>query len=599
MIGVCLLERAFINRDAIIYKLQRKKHFNKMHKKVFYLIIIIAVITFLLFGGAVWADIPAPPVNQQVGFDDGVFDNLVEADCRLCHDDPSVVGPTPNVERHHLLHGLPLPQGECSVNANACLSDSDCDLSICSSTGATCTDDDDCPDYNFGETCGEVCMGETVVPNIDTDQDGIPDTTYGCLSCHEQDTSGGVITFLVERDCLVCHVQATGEGSIHHLTATAQGIDSPLGNPDIGDCTPCHGTLVDDIGDGHAIPTYDPSLMTPFPSGGDGEPLNIRGKGAGACDYCHDWGTDSYTNVQVFTNVDTHHKTGVFLSETGVINTDTCLWCHQVIPPTPSEYDIRTCEGCHGYESLHSIAVDSDTGCLFADPTDPDCEVIVGGEEPGYSHVGNDIDCWGCHGFTDSFAKTSGTSSSSSGRPVTPYIKNSDVRVITAGTDTTVTLTGSAFTNLVGTFQWTSDVVLTDVNDSSLILIPESISQGSLKVTIPGTMPVGNYTMQALKGDDAASNPVVISVKPEVVITDVKYCRLLGILFITGSGFGEKPEGTDDYINVMKGDRMLNILFWTDVAILAFGARCGETVTVNALFGSATYDVRGGKSRGK
>jgi hypothetical protein len=32
---------------------------------------------------------------------------------------------------------------------------------------------------------------------------------------------------LVERDCLQCHIQVPGDGSVHHVTATAQGIDSP------------------------------------------------------------------------------------------------------------------------------------------------------------------------------------------------------------------------------------------------------------------------------------------------------------------------------------------------------------------------------------
>ena len=565
-----------------------------MQRKGLSLIVSIVIIA-LPFASKGWADIPAPAVNQQVGMDDGIFNDFTEADCRMCHDDPNVVDPPLNVDRHHLLRGTPLPQGACSVNRDdACLSDTECNASICSSTGAPCTYDEDCPDYNYGETCGEVCLGETVVPDIDANNDGNPDTVYACLSCHVEDTSSGNIEIIVFRNCLVCHLQFPGEGSVHHLTATAQGINSPIGNPDVGDCTPCHGTLVDDIGDGHAIPTYDPSLVTPSPSGGDAEPFNSRGNGAGACDYCHDSGIDTETGVQVFSNDDTHHNTGVFLSETGVINGDTCLWCHRIAPPpAPDEYNIRTCEGCHGYVSLHSIAIDSDTGCLFGDPADPDCEVIVGGEEPGYSHVGNDDDCWGCHGFIRDFTSAS---SSGSGLPVTPHIKSSDVLVMTAGTDTEVTITGSAFTNFSGNFQWTSDVVLTSSDGSSLTLTPESITQGSLTVTIPGTTPPGNYNLQAVKGD-AASNPVVISIKPEVVITHVFCFRPLGIIFIAGAGFGERIEGTDNYINLEVDDRRLKILSWTDKIIWAFGSKRRGTITVNALFGSATYNGRGFKIR--
>ena len=141
----------------------------------------------------------------------------------------------------------------------------------------------------MGETCGEICRGETSAPILDADGDGVDDTNYGCLNCHGYTEAGGIITFIVERDCLVCHIQVVGEGSVHHLTDVAQGRDSPLGDPDVGDCTPCHGTLVDDIGDSHLIPFYTPSLVTPVPSGGIGAPLNVYGNGAGACDYCHDF----------------------------------------------------------------------------------------------------------------------------------------------------------------------------------------------------------------------------------------------------------------------------------------------------------------------
>ena len=172
----------------------------------------------LLLAGLASANIPAPPVNQSIGFDDTIFNNLTEADCRVCHDDPAVTGPTPNVDRHHLLYGTPLLQGACSVNSNACLSDGDCDPGICSRPPAeTCTVDGDCDDAGLGETCGEVCIGETVAPDLDANNNGVEDTVYSCLTCHEQVNNGGIISFLVERNCLACHIQIPGEGSVHHL----------------------------------------------------------------------------------------------------------------------------------------------------------------------------------------------------------------------------------------------------------------------------------------------------------------------------------------------------------------------------------------------
>jgi hypothetical protein len=582
--------------------------------------------TTLLFASAGWADIPAPPANQLLGIVDGIFNNLTEAECRACHDDPNNSCTTSNVDRHHLQYGLPLSQGECSVNSNACLSDTDCDPDICENQGNTCSDDTDCQ-QGLGETCGEVCRGETAVPNpyenpvcsdsgtacdIENDNTDCPagETcgVYGCLSCHDQANVGGVITFLVERDCLQCHIQIPGEASVHHLTAVAQGFDSPLGVDTIGDCTPCHGTLVDDIGDGHMIPPYAPSLVTPSPSGGYGEPDNSYGNGAGACDYCHDQDTDPNPQppippIEIYANKDTHHNTGLMYDEYGNIrlDQDVCLWCHNV--SLPGAYAIRVCEGCHGYESLHNIQVDSDGTCSTAGtlcnvdsdcPTGETCEgtIVVGGELAGYGHVGANNpgagdDCWGCHGF--SFASASALGSG----PVVPAISSSDAIVMTAGTDTSFILTGSAFTNLVGTYEWVSDVLLTAADGSSVTLTPDSITQRSLTVTIPGTTATGNYMLQAVKGVYAASNPVAISIKPEVVIDDV--VTVGSDLTITGSGFGDSPpEGSGDYLNVEVNGVPADISSWTDTEITAsvsgYGASsAGGTVTVNALYCNATF----------
>ena len=90
----------------------------------------------------------------------------------------------------------------------------------------------------------------SVVPYPDSDGDTVPDTNYVCLSCHDQN-------FTVVRDCLQCH----NTGSPHHTTQAA--FDRQ--------CTQCHGDLVDDYDDGHYIPTYAASLVTPWQGlNGDG-----------------------------------------------------------------------------------------------------------------------------------------------------------------------------------------------------------------------------------------------------------------------------------------------------------------------------------------
>jgi hypothetical protein len=240
---------------------------------------------------------------------------------------------------------------------------------------------------------------------------------------------------------------------------------------------------------------------------------------------------------------------------------------------------IRVCEGCHGFESLHNIQKDSD-GNDIVDP---------GSELPYFGHIGHNDDCWGCHGFASASAAP-GTG------PVVPYISSSDISVVTAGTDTVVTLSGSAFTNVISGFDLTSNVKLTADDGASIELTPDAISEDTLIVTIPGTMPAGNYDLRAVKGP-SESNPTVISIKPDVTITGDNCNRKRGVLAINGSGFGTKPEGTDANINVEVNGQKVEIISWSDVQIKASVLSCvkNATITVNALYGSATNSDGGGE----
>ena len=523
--------------------------------------IVVASCVALLLAGTIQANVPAPPTNQIIGIADTIFNNLAESECRVCH--------TNVVNDHHLLYQQAIPQGACSFNDNNCIKSTYCDPDICANAGAACTDDNDC-DTTAGELCGEVCIGESALYNPDADRNGSPDSIYTCLSCHPQVINNGVISFVVIRDCVQCHKQIPGQASVHHLTPAAQS----------GECKSCHGDFVDNRDDGHYIPTYAPSLLTPVPSGGIGNPPNSRGNGAGACNYCHDSGNDNSTGdiISVVNNEDTHHNTGVFLSPTGVTNQDACLWCH---PVTGNE--MRVCENCHGVGSLHNIQTDS--------PKTPTGTIVVGGEDAGYGHIGRDAgagdsDCWGCHGnYQPGSAPDSG--------PVVPFISGADIASMTAGTATPVTLTGTAFTNMILDFEWISEVLLTAAGGTSVTLTPDSISEGSLTVTIPGTTSPGKYTLQAVKGDLAKSNPLTITVTPKVAITAVD-CNG-STLVITGSGFGDvPPEGAEEYLNAKVGGMVVDIIYWTDTQITASTPLCSEAVTVNALYGSAsTCDCEG------
>jgi len=139
----------------------------------------------------VWANVPPdrPPVNQIIGIPDVDYNDLREEDCRFCHENPDLVEGNTNIpDRHHLLYGSPIPEN-------------------------------------------------SQVKDPDANNDGTPDTTYGCLNCHSEDTTGGIITMVVYRNCAVdCHVQSSSSyPSVHHRTAEAQG----------GNCVHCHGTLVE------------------------------------------------------------------------------------------------------------------------------------------------------------------------------------------------------------------------------------------------------------------------------------------------------------------------------------------------------------------
>jgi mono/diheme cytochrome c family protein len=66
-------------------------------------------------------------------------------------------------------------------------------------------------------------------------------SNYSCLSCHGTN-------FTVVRNCKTCHV-----ANPHHAGQDAINRQ----------CTECHGDLVADFDDGHYIPTYSASLVTP------------------------------------------------------------------------------------------------------------------------------------------------------------------------------------------------------------------------------------------------------------------------------------------------------------------------------------------------
>jgi len=341
--------------------------------------------------------------------------------------------------------------------------------------------------------------------------------------------------------------------------------------------------------DGHYIPSYPASLVTPtVGKEGNGMPANGYGTNAGGCAYCHD-GDDPVSPTTILPNITLHHYVGF---ETN------CLRCHNI--GEPFNLRIRGCETCHGPDSLHNIQADS--------PKAPTGAIVVGGEDKGYGHVGRDAgpgdsDCWGCHGFAIAAAPGSG--------PIIPTVYSADIAAMTTGTDAIVVLTGSAFTNYAGSTFFESDVALTAADGSSVTLTPDLLDEGMLAVTIPGDTAPGNYDLRAAKAD-FKSNPVPITVVPEVAITRAISA---GSVTIRGRGFGGYAQGSGTFVTATaagkpkaktkgRGKRKTTtevgaVVSWSDTKIVAEFASSPEKVTVYSVFGDATSAVRAKASKGK
>jgi hypothetical protein len=194
--------------------------------------------------------------------------------------------------------------------------------------------------------------------------------------------------------------------------------------------------------------------------------------------------------------------------------------------------------------------------------------------------------------------------------PVVPSVHAADLRVIDAGADTLVTLTGAAFRNIAGVNEYVSDVALTAADGSSLVLTPDLVDQGSLRVTIPGEIAPGNYDLRAVKqdaaGDDVASNPAVISIKPQVTIEKAAKGADNGTVMIQGSGFGGYAAGSGTSVvgTVARNNKVktveAEIVSWSDTQIEADfgGVTVPDDVTVTSVFGVDTAPVLGG-NRGR
>jgi hypothetical protein len=516
--------------------------------------LMVAVATTATFVAAAWADVPAPPVNQTLGFKDGTTNTQDASVCAGCH-------PGDQGNRHHVLYGTALPSAGLWYSSR----------------------DPGAPDpvpYAYAPY-----TSRSPNPTSTTASPPGRDTKFNCFDCHSA-------SFIIPKNaagltnCPSCH-----QRSPHHAA-----LNEPIVNgvPTGADhkCTPCHGNFVSDYNDGHYIPSYTPSLVTPRSSRGTGLPLNSRGNGAGACNYCHD--ADLLSTHVIGDNHNNHHLIEIIYS-------GKCAWCHGAGhgPPDntqPYPYTLRNsatdplCENCHGPATLHNIQASSKT---------PPGPVVVGGELAGYGHVGLDAydpskpngnsDCWGCHGFAM-------TSSAPDTGPLVPTIYDASRTAITAGKATSVVLTGAVFTNTGdNSTVYNSTVTLTAANGTSVTLKPDAIvNQGSLAVTIPAGTKAGKYTIRAQKSN-FASNPAPLTVLPQVSIGKaVNTTAVPKTVTITGNGFAGFQKGSGLFVKATTATGATaagTIVSWAPTKIVVKFTAVPTKVTVKSVFGTATHVV--------
>jgi len=372
-----------------------------------------------------------------------------------------------------------------------------------------------------------------------------------CLDCHTMipDGTGGFV-FDDFRTCSKCHTATP-----HHTSAKAVALD----------CQACHGSFIDNPQDGHYVPTYPVSSVTPMPSGRAvtdplGNVVVVQG-----CEACHQpdaTAIDPNTNTTraIFSNKDTHHGTGI----------QNCNLCHDF-----NKADIRQCEACHGVKSLHNIQKKSTANAT----------IVPGAEELGYGHVGNNWDCQGCHW------SWYGNSTNTMTSAVVPALTGQSSYTLTAGKTNALTLTGSAFTNVdANNVTYNPTVTITSAT-TSLTLTPNSITDSEIQVTIPALLP-GIYNVQVVK-TGVKSNLAKITVIPELAIKAAALAAK-GTVTITGSGFGPKPPAEyKSGLGVSVGTTMAKIVSWSDTKIVASSLQFKEDamLTVKTINGSISKQI--------
>ena len=380
---------------------------------------------------------------------------------------------------------------------------------------------------------------------------------YVCTNCHPVIDGQGIT---MVRDCIQCHDTVFNNMTIrrpHHETLDAQERH----------CSKCHGNLVDDYDDGHYIPPYDVSEVTPDTKF---KVVNeSSGKKWGGCEACHEQNLAS----DIPSNNKSHHRLGS-LSGFNPPNNSKCAACHDTHSGQFGPDFIRYCERCHAVKSLHNIQWDfaNTSGSL------------------GNGHIGQNWDCMGCHAWFVAGDVAPGTDI------IVPNIETISTNKVLEGDTTSFTIKGTNFVTTVGGVTHSSVAVIS--NGISLNTInPTSISPTTMTITVP-SLTRGAYGIYLLTNGSVKSNKFSLVSVPKVIINSAK--KSGSIVTISGSGFGTYDPVYNRYVNVTIKDKtgaitrnISQVNSWTDnlIKVTSSTASVGDTATVNSIYGSKSARI--------
>lgn len=396
---------------------------------------------------------------------------------------------------------------------------------------------------------------------------GVPDThhnlvakgEYGCTNCHPVLPDGSGIILI--RDCIQCHDNTFNGMSIrrpHHESPSALS----------GQCKTCHGSVVDNYDDGHYIPSYSPSSMTPDTKFKVAN--QTSGKKWGGCESCH----EQYLTATPFIadNNKTHHRLGNLSGFKSQDNTR-CEMCHDTHNATYGSDSIRYCERCHSYNSLHNIQWD------IANTTS------LG----GYGHLGPN-DCQGCHASYVAGGLAPGSDI------IVPTIYSLSTNNVLEGDAKMLTIYGDNFVTTVDGVTRTSVVIVMVIGRvSNITILPDNITHNQIIVTLP-PLSKGLYGIYVHKDGNMESNTEPLVSAPKVIINSARKVDST-IVMINGSGFGTYDPIYNDFVNVTINIedtyRSLQATNWSDTSIIVDSpnASIGDIAMVNSVYGTNSSQI--------